>query len=107
MINNEITSWTQPVGSEIKGDKHGDSERKVSKWNVYSWFTMLNVKVLPEIVAYCKRFMSESRLRLTDALTVETDWETGASESSFCGSDVDAGWFPVATLWIVVERLRL
>jgi hypothetical protein len=30
MINNEITSWTQPVGSEIKGDKHGDSERKVS-----------------------------------------------------------------------------
>jgi formylmethanofuran dehydrogenase subunit C len=25
MINNEITSWTQPVGSEIKGDKHGDS----------------------------------------------------------------------------------
>ena len=40
MINNEITSWTQPVGSEIKGDKHGDSERKVSKYNVYSWFTM-------------------------------------------------------------------
>ena len=24
MINNEITRWTQPVGSEIKGDKHGD-----------------------------------------------------------------------------------
>ena len=24
MINNEITSWTQPVGSEINGDKHGD-----------------------------------------------------------------------------------
>jgi hypothetical protein len=46
-------------------------------------------------------------VRLNDALTVETDWETGASESSFCGSDVDAGWFPVATLWIVVERLRL
>jgi hypothetical protein len=41
--------------------------------------------------------MSESRLRLNDALTVETDWETGASESSFCGSDVDAGWFPVAS----------
>ena len=40
--------------------------------------------------------MSESRLRLIDALTVETDRETGASESSFCGSDVDAGWFPVA-----------
>ena len=31
MINNEITSWAQPVGSGIKGDKHGDSERKVSK----------------------------------------------------------------------------
>jgi hypothetical protein len=31
MINNDITSWTQPVGSEIKGDKHGDSERKVNK----------------------------------------------------------------------------
>jgi hypothetical protein len=31
MINNEISSWTQPVGSEIKGDKHGDSEQKVSK----------------------------------------------------------------------------
>ena len=31
MINNEITSWTQTVESEIKGDKHGDSERKVSK----------------------------------------------------------------------------
>jgi hypothetical protein len=31
MINNEITSWTQPVRSEIKGDKHGDSEWKVSK----------------------------------------------------------------------------
>ena len=31
MINNEITSWTQPVELEIKGDKHGDSERKVSK----------------------------------------------------------------------------
>jgi hypothetical protein len=30
MINNEITSWTQPVGSEIKGDKHGDSQQKVS-----------------------------------------------------------------------------
>jgi hypothetical protein len=58
---------------------------------------MLNVKVPPEILAYCKRFMSESRLRLNDALTVETDWETGASESSFCGSDVDAGWFPVAS----------
>ena len=55
---------------------------------------MLNVKVPPEILAYCKRFMSESRLRLNDALTVETDWETGASESSFCGSDVDADWFP-------------
>jgi hypothetical protein len=27
-MNNEITSWTQPVGSEIKGDKHGDSEHK-------------------------------------------------------------------------------
>ena len=27
MINNEITSWTQPVGLEIKGDKHEDSER--------------------------------------------------------------------------------
>ena len=26
MINNEITSWTQPVGSEIKGDKHGDNK---------------------------------------------------------------------------------
>jgi hypothetical protein len=31
MINNEITSWTQPVGSEIKGDQNGDSERKVNK----------------------------------------------------------------------------
>jgi hypothetical protein len=31
MINNEISSWTQPVGSEINGDKHGNSERKVSK----------------------------------------------------------------------------
>jgi hypothetical protein len=31
MINNEITSWTHAVGSEIKGYKHGDSERKVSK----------------------------------------------------------------------------
>ena len=51
MINNEITSWTQPVGLEIKGDKHGDSEWKVSKSNVYSWFTMLNVKVPPEILA--------------------------------------------------------
>jgi hypothetical protein len=28
MINNEITSWTQPVGSEIKGDKHGDSDER-------------------------------------------------------------------------------
>jgi hypothetical protein len=26
MINNKITSWTQPVGSEIKGDKHGDNK---------------------------------------------------------------------------------
>jgi hypothetical protein len=26
MINNEITSWTQPVGSEIKGDKHGHNK---------------------------------------------------------------------------------
>jgi hypothetical protein len=34
MINNEITSWTQPVGTEIKRDKHGDSERKVSKMTV-------------------------------------------------------------------------
>ena len=66
---------------------------------------MLIVKVPPEILAYCKIFMLESRLRLNDALTVEMDWETGASESSFCGSDVDAGWFPVATLWIIVERL--
>jgi hypothetical protein len=48
---------------------------------------MLNVKVPPKILAYCKRFMTESRLRVNDALTVETDWETGASESSFCGSD--------------------
>jgi hypothetical protein len=32
MINKEITSWTQPVGPEIKGDKKGDSERKVSKY---------------------------------------------------------------------------
>jgi hypothetical protein len=31
MINNKITSWTQPVGSEIKGDKHGDSESRVYK----------------------------------------------------------------------------
>jgi hypothetical protein len=31
MIKNEITSWTQPVGPELKGDKHGDSERKVNK----------------------------------------------------------------------------
>jgi hypothetical protein len=31
MINNEITSWTQLVGSEIKWDKHEDSQRKVSK----------------------------------------------------------------------------
>ena len=30
MINNEITIWTQPVGSEIKGDKHGDSEHTKS-----------------------------------------------------------------------------
>ena len=52
---------------------------------------MLNVKVPTEILAYCKRFMSESGLRLNDALTVEKDWETGASESSFCGPDVDAG----------------
>jgi hypothetical protein len=31
MINNEITSWMQPVGSEIKGDKYGDSESRVYK----------------------------------------------------------------------------
>jgi hypothetical protein len=31
MINNEITSWTQPVGSEVKGDKHRDSERTKGK----------------------------------------------------------------------------
>jgi hypothetical protein len=56
-------------------DKKGDSERKVSKYNVYSWFTMLNVKVPPEILAYCKRFMSETRLRLNDALiVVKTDY---------------------------------
>ena len=52
---------------------------------------MLNMKVPPEILAYCKRFLSESRLRLNYALTVETDWETDASESPLCGSDVDAG----------------
>ena len=84
MINKENTSWAQPVGPEIKGDEKGDSERKVSKYNVYSWFTMLNVKVPPEILAYCKRFMSETRLRLNDALIVDTDWQAGASESSFC-----------------------
>ena len=32
MINYEITSWTQPVGSEIKGDKHGDSDERLVGW---------------------------------------------------------------------------
>ena len=31
MINNEITSWTQPVGSEIKGDTKTVNVRKVNK----------------------------------------------------------------------------
>jgi hypothetical protein len=42
MINNEITSWTQPVGSEIKGDKHGDSERTKDKQSrVYKSLIMM------------------------------------------------------------------
>jgi hypothetical protein len=41
MINNEIISWTQPVGSEIKGDKHGDSQRKVSR--VYKSLIMIRL----------------------------------------------------------------
>jgi hypothetical protein len=44
MINNEITSWTQPVGSEIKGDKHGDSERTKGKQSrVYESLIMIRL----------------------------------------------------------------
>jgi hypothetical protein len=44
MINNEITSWTQPVGSEIKGDKHGDSERmKAKQSRVYKNLIMIRL----------------------------------------------------------------
>ena len=42
MINNEITSWTQPVGSEIKGDKHGDSE-KPQQSRVYKSLIMIRL----------------------------------------------------------------
>jgi hypothetical protein len=46
MINNEITSWTQPVGSEIKGDKHGDSERTKDKQSrVYK--SLINYRICP------------------------------------------------------------
>ena len=44
MINNEITSWKQPVGSEIKGDKHGDSERTKGKQSrVYKSLIMIRL----------------------------------------------------------------
>jgi hypothetical protein len=44
MINNEITSWTQLVGSEIKGDKHGDSERTKGKQScVYKSLIMIRL----------------------------------------------------------------
>jgi hypothetical protein len=44
MINNEINSWTQPVESEIKGDKHGDSERTKGKQSrVYKSLIMIRL----------------------------------------------------------------
>ena len=44
MINNEITSWTQLFGSEIKGDKHGDSERTKGKQSrVYKSLIMIRL----------------------------------------------------------------
>ena len=44
MINNEITSWTQPVGSEIKGDKHGGIEGTKGKQSrVYNSLIMIRL----------------------------------------------------------------